>query len=96
MSEILDIIETYFIENDWRYTKDVSDNRIFCGVNGKHASFRLFFYVNNKKESILVLTTIDTKIPENKRIVVAEYITRANYGLNMGGIPLVAHVIILL
>ncbi len=85
-NKILDCIETYLIENDWNYVND--QNKIFCGVNGKNASFKLYFYANEKTEHILILTTIDTKIPDDKKLLVAEYIARANYGLNMGGFEL--------
>jgi len=88
MGKILEIIEAHLTQDDWNYTKSKDKDMIICGVNGKNATFRLYFYVNEETEYLLITTAIDTRIPEHKRILVAEYIIRANYNLNLGSFEL--------
>lgn len=84
MSTIFDTMVTFFTENDWPYVgvEDLEMLRIpFKGENGewmctavaKEEVYQFAFY-----------STLMINAPEEKRMDIAEFITRANYGLTIG------------
>ena len=78
------VVRDYLDKNDWHYTFDEEKGLYRCGVNlkGKLSECRLF--IDIKSKVILNYATIDTRADEESRARVAEFITRANYGLTYG------------
>lgn len=77
-------VKDYLDKNDWHYTFDEERGLFRCGVNlkGKLSSCRLIIDV--KEKVILNYAAIDMRADEGVRDKVAEFITRANYGLTFG------------
>ena len=88
MGELIDIVEEYLIEIGWKFEKDDDEDVIKTGVNANNASFRLIIYSLEEKDLLTVYVAQDNNIPTEKYAVVAEFITRANYGLNLGNFDL--------
>ncbi len=84
MGALLDVVEEYLIEIGWKFEKDDDSDVIKTGVNAKNASFRLIIYSLEEKDLLTIYVAQDNNVPENKRILLAEFIARANYGLNLG------------
>ena len=84
MGALIDVVEEYLIEIGWKFEKDEDNDVIKTGVNAKNASFRLIIYSVEAKDLLTVYVAQDNNVPENKRLLLAEFITRANYGLNLG------------
>jgi len=84
MGALIDVVEEYLIEIGWKFEKDDDNDVIKTGVNAKNASFRLIIYSMEEKDLLTVYVAQDNNVPENKRLLLAEFITRANYGLNLG------------
>ena len=82
--ELVSAVKKYLDANDWHYTFEEERGLFRCGVNlkGKLSSCRLVIDV--KEKLILNYGLIDMKAEESVRDKVAEFITRANYGLNFG------------
>ena len=77
-------VKDYLDKNDWHYTFDDQKGLFRCGVNlkGKLSECRLFIDIKDKV--ILNYATIDMRADTDVRMAVAEFITRANYGLTFG------------
>lgn len=84
MGTLIDIVESYLIDIGWKFEKDDEHQVIKTGVSASNASFRLIIYSMEEKDLLTVYVSQDNNIPENRRPAVAEFIARANFGLNLG------------
>lgn len=77
----------YLIKDGWTIQQgaDFLNTRI-RGTNGD--SFRLFISFDEELLRIVAYTISDTVIVENKRLIVAEFFTRLNYGMSIGNFEL--------
>lgn len=60
--------------------------RLHC--TGKHGSFACYAQVRVDLEQLLFYAVCPVRIPEEARLRVAEFITRANYGMRIGNFEL--------
>ncbi len=88
MGALIDIVEDYLNEIGWKFEKDEENDVIKTGVNAKNASFRLIIYSVEEKDLLTVYVAQDNNVPDKKLLLVAEFIARANYGLNLGNFDL--------
>lgn len=84
INTMVDAVRDYLDKDDWKYEYDAGRNIIRTGVSlkCKLQSTRLFFTFSEGGFS--VIGTINMKADEQYRAAIAEYITRANYGLKSG------------
>lgn len=82
--ELKTVVKNYLDMNDWHYTFDEEKGLFRCGVNlkGKLSECRLFIDIKDKV--ILNYAAIDMRADAEARPRVAEFLTRANYGLTYG------------
>lgn len=83
-SKLYDTLVQFFEEDDWTFDRDDAELRLTMRVNCRNSSFRCYARVDEEKQIVLFYTVTDTKVAEAKRAEVAEFITRANYGMNIG------------
>ena len=77
-------IERYFKENDWNYTFLEDKQCLKAGVNLKCKLKETQLMIRLREDHYIVYATINVNADEDCRQQVAEYITRANYGLKWG------------
>lgn len=74
-----------FLEADGWHPQHISDNHVyrvyFAGVNGELACFG---QVRVDLEQFLFYVVMPVRAPAERRLPMAEFITRANYGLRIG------------
>jgi hypothetical protein len=74
-----------FLENDGWHPQPVGENGVyrvyFSGAQGEYACFA---QVRTDLEQLLFYIVMPLRVPEMARPQVAEFITRANYGLRIG------------
>lgn len=86
--KILEIIAQFFKEDDWRFERIEGKPILRTGFKGKNVTLRLISQANEEKCLANFYSVLDLSIPEDNRLAVAEYLTRANYGLNIGNFEL--------
>lgn len=79
---IMQRVINFFRDDDWKFNLD--GNILITSIECTNCTCRIFVFVNEENSTIQVLSTIDTKISYSKRPAVAEFLTRANFGLNIG------------
>ena len=81
---LMSSIETYLDSQNWHYEKDESRHLFKFGMNlkGQLSSCRVLVQAQN--DCIQAFAISPMNVQEQYRPVVAEYITRANYGLKVG------------
>jgi hypothetical protein len=78
-----------FLEHDGWYPERLGDAAVFrVHYSGRHATFPCFIQVRADLEQLLIYAVCPVRIPEESRSRVAEFITRANYGMRIGNFEL--------
>jgi hypothetical protein len=87
----LDAFETLgqFLEEDGWYPQQLDDKYIYrMGFSGKNGQLVCYAQVRVDLEQLLIYAVAPVKVPEENRVAVAEFITRANYGLRIGNLEM--------
>ncbi len=75
----------HFLEADGWHPRQLEDRHIYAmGFSGHNGDFRCYAQVRVELEQFIFYALAPVKVPEEARPAVAEYITRANYGLRIG------------
>jgi hypothetical protein len=88
VSTIYDALTAFFDEDDWRYEVMPDRNCLRLGFAGKNANFMCYAQAHESIETLVFYSVYPLRVPENKRLAAAEYLTRANYGLFVGNFEL--------
>ena len=83
-SVLMDVVIAGVEQNGWRYTKG-EDSFIFFPIVGRQASYDAVVMTNEGMQYVTAYCSIATRVPGDRRVAVAEAITRANFGLPVGG-----------
>jgi hypothetical protein len=73
-----------FNERGWKLGASERPNLLRFGFNGQNASFQGIMDIDEDDEETLVLFVAPNKVPETRRVAVAEFLTRVNYGIKHG------------
>lgn len=84
MGKLLDQVEDFFLTEGWKYGKSDDRNAVSLNMLGHSATFEVVGIEDEQRETVTFYTVAPNRVPEDRRIVVAEYLTRANYGLRNG------------
>jgi hypothetical protein len=78
-----------FLEADEWHPQRVEDKYIYrMGYTGKNGQTTCFARIMPELDQFLFYAIAPVKAPEEARLAVAEFITRANYGLRIGNLEL--------
>jgi hypothetical protein len=74
-----------FLEEDGWYPQQLDDRYIYrMGFSGEHGQVACFAQIRPELEQLLFYVLAPVKAPEDRLDAVAEFLTRANYGLRIG------------
>jgi hypothetical protein len=74
-----------FLEDDGWYPQQLEGNYMYrAGFSGKNGQIACYAQIRVDLEQFLFYVVAPAKAPEAARMAVAEFITRANYGLRIG------------
>jgi len=74
-----------FLEEDDWYPQQLEDRYVYrMGFSGKSGQVTCFAQIRLELEQFIFYAVAPVKAPEETRLAVAEFITRANYGLRIG------------
>lgn len=76
------VIKDWCDRNEWSYQVLEAGVAIKSGFAGDHGQFPLYFTANNGR--LMVRSIAPNNVPAAKRPILAEFLTRANYGLAIG------------
>lgn len=79
---LFNAVKDWCERNDWGYQVLEEGEAIKSGFTGEHGQFPLYFTTNNGR--LMVRSLAPNNIPVAKRAAIAEFLTRANYGLAIG------------
>uniref|UniRef100_A0A7R9WB96 YbjN domain-containing protein n=1 Tax=Pseudictyota dubia TaxID=2749911 RepID=A0A7R9WB96_9STRA len=84
MGRILKTVHKMLTGAGSKFFIDPDRDMIRMTATGKHATYKVVFYVKEEKEQLFVYVCCSNLAPAERRIQVAEFIARANWGLAIG------------
>ena len=88
MGEILDVAISFFKEDGWSFTQLEDQPILRVGFEGENGQWTCYAQALEEQTQLLVYSICPVKTPEDRRMAVAELLTRANYGLFIGNFEL--------
>lgn len=83
-----DTLKAFLDEDGWHPHRMGEKHVYRCDFAGKNSDLRCYAQIRADLEQFLFYVVAPVKAPEEVRSAVAEYLTRANYGLRIGNFEL--------
>lgn len=83
-SELFERLKRFFEEDEWHPQAVEGQEALQMGFNGKNGRWRCIAAAFKEQEQVTFYAVLDTQVPFERRRLVGEYLTRANYGLRLG------------
>lgn len=87
MGVLIDVVKAYFESEEWSFTT-LDGGGLRTGFQGENGRWTVYAFTNEEHELLMIYAVCPVTCPENKRAVMAEFITRANYGMRIGNFEL--------
>lgn len=84
MSSLFDVAVQFFEDDDWNFTEVRPGEVLSMAVSGDSGNFDCYAIADEELQIFQFISKAPVKVPENKRLLIAELLTRANYGLHLG------------
>lgn len=84
VQKMIDLVRDYMDKEEWKYEYDSSENLINSGVTLKCKLQKVRIGMKFNEDGFTVVAIAPMNVGEEYRASVAEYLTRANYGLKNG------------
>jgi hypothetical protein len=84
MGRILAVAVNFLTEDGWLSVQAVDGATFRTEFKGNRAQFHCFIQERAEEEQFLFYSVFPDQIPAEKRLIAAEFITRANWGLAVG------------
>lgn len=81
MSSLLESLTRYLTEDGWKYEVLEPERRIRMSIGGKNGSWSCGGLVGRSGKVLVVYSFCQSNAPPEKRVEMAECLTRANYAL---------------
>lgn len=81
-------ITNCFDRQGWKYTVIEGQTIVVLGITGKNAKLRCIAQLEADKFQFVFLSSYEQKVPEDKRLLVAELLTRLNFNIFLGNLEL--------
>lgn len=85
MSRIREVMAAFFEDDDWHFEAVPNrDSLLRLYFEGRRARWICYAEAREDQNQFLFYSMLPIRVPSEKRIAVAEFVTRANYGMVIG------------
>lgn len=88
MGEIFEAVQKFFTDDEWYFMQLGNQPILQMHFQGKNAKWACYAQVNEEQHLFFFYSVCPVNAPEDKREILAEFLTRANYGLKIGNFEL--------
>jgi hypothetical protein len=88
MSPILDVVTRFFQEDEWPFTPLEGKPILRTAFSGKNGNWNCFAQAREEQYRFVFYSVCAANTPENRRQAMADFLTRANYGMIIGNFEL--------
>lgn len=85
---IFSTVVNFFTEDNWSFSQIEDEPILRMKFKGKNGKWQCYAQVREAHEHFVFYSLGEVNVPENKRFAIAEFLTRANYGLIIGNFEL--------
>jgi hypothetical protein len=85
---LIDIVTQFFGEDNWQVAPIEGRTAVQMGFIGRNGAWRCYAQTQEERRRVTFYSILDVLVPDARRLAVAEFITRANYGLIIGNFEL--------
>jgi hypothetical protein len=85
---ILEEIIDFFEQEEWNFVKIQDKSALRLSFQGENGQWDCLALANEESREFVFYSLFPLMIPENKRMAIAELITRINYGISLGNFEL--------
>ncbi|MBI5566987.1 MAG: YbjN domain-containing protein [Chloroflexi bacterium] len=85
---LLDALADYFKAENWPYLQLEDRPVLSLNYTGQHASWTCYAQAREEQQQVIFYSVCPVSTPVERRAALAEYLTRANYGLIIGNFEL--------
>lgn len=86
--DLLDRVKTCLVEIGWRFGQDPDRPNLLLGSGGKNGTYSCLLQIHPERPLVVFYSHVQCRVPAEKRLALAEFLTRANYGLWLGNFEL--------
>jgi len=88
VGRIYDAMTAWFQADDWKVQENPDESFLVAAFQGRHAIWQCYAQSREEQEQFVFYSVAGVKAPEQARSEVADFLTRANYGLILGNFEL--------
>jgi hypothetical protein len=79
-----DTVIRFFVEDDWPLQQVGNDPILLSVFEGKHGRWNCLIRVAEEQDRVVFYSIVPEETPPDRRLAMAEFLTRANYGMLIG------------
>lgn len=84
VQQIFNLLVEFFEEDNWTFQWMEGTSVLSMGFAGKNGKWQCYAQAREPQQQFVFYSVVPVNAPPEKRPIVAEFITRANYGMIMG------------
>jgi len=84
MGQILDAATTFFTEDDWPFSPVDEKSALSLVFKGQNGQWSCYAQAREEHQQFVFYSVCPVHVPDDKQAALAEFLTRANYGLIVG------------
>ncbi len=81
---IFGIVRQFFLDDEWEFAEDEAEGNLRMEYEGENGKWRCLAQVVDERQRFLFFSTLPKYVPNLMRLEASEYLTRANYGMEIG------------
>lgn len=81
---IFDDLVEFFTGDDWSPEQIEDQPVLSMNFEGEHGSWTCLAFAYDDRERVVFTSLLPVEVPEEKRLAAAEFLTRANFGMEIG------------
>jgi hypothetical protein len=84
MGQLFEALVDYLTEDEWKFHVVKEDTALMLSFRGEAGSWQCYATTDDENQWFSFYSILPSIVPEEKRLEIAEFITRANYGQVIG------------
>ncbi|WP_427159631.1 YbjN domain-containing protein [Aliinostoc sp. HNIBRCY26] len=90
-NSILEDVISFLTTNNWSFSQHKTEHLLKIGYQGENGEWLCTVKTREQHRQVIFYSSFPVNVPENKRVAVAEFLTRANYNLIVGNFEMDWH-----
>lgn len=84
MGDLFNVVQRFFTDDEWYFLQMDSQPILQMSFQGKNGKWTCYAQVKEEQYIFFFYSVCPVNVPEDKRMAMSEFLTRANYGLKIG------------